>query len=120
MRNQYALLNVDDIQFDTDNPRIRKSVEKHGKDVTADIINFALRTSDDGTSSGVPSFERLKKSILTNQSILSPIVVINKEKAIVSLFLRFDIIKGQVRQRGKTREIFKMIHPSNRSTAVRG
>lgn len=85
MGNQYALLDVDDIQFDTDNPRIRKSIEKHGKNVTADVINFALRTSDDGTSSGVPSFERLKKSILTNQSILSPIVVINATSGYVCI-----------------------------------
>ena len=76
MSSQYELLDVNSIQFDTGNPRIRKSIEKYGKNVTAEIIYFALRTSDDGESSGVPSFERLKKAIRTTKGILSPIVVI--------------------------------------------
>ena len=85
MGNQYELLDVDSIQFDTGNPRIRKSIEKYGKNVTAETIYFALRTSDDGASSGVPSFERLKKSIRTTKGILSPIVVIKATSGYVCI-----------------------------------
>ena len=76
MANQYGLLDVGSIQFDTGNPRIRKSIEKHGRNITAERIYFALRTSEDGTSSGVPSFERLKEAIRTTKGISSPIIVI--------------------------------------------
>lgn len=71
----YSVLDVKNIQYDTGNPRIRKALEKHGDDVNAEKINFALRTSDDGDKSGTPSFERLKESIRANKGILSPIVV---------------------------------------------
>lgn len=76
MADRHANLDVSSIEYDTDNPRIREALEKHGDNVNAERIYFALRTSDDGASSGGPSFERLKESIRVNKRILSPIVVV--------------------------------------------
>ena len=72
-RNQ--VLNIDSIDYDTDNPRIKKALEKYGDKLNADRIYFALRSATDGAR-GASSYESLRDSIVAHGGIASPIVVI--------------------------------------------
>lgn len=77
MDQEYAFLNVEEIEFDTDNPRIRMALEKYGDKLNAERIYFALRTATDNGDS-VGSFSRLRDSIHANGGITQPITVVIK------------------------------------------
>ena len=75
MSEKYKMLNVEDISFDTDNPRIKKALEKYDENtINAERIHFALRSATEG-SSGTSSFSRLKDSIRANGGVTVPIYV---------------------------------------------
>lgn len=75
MEEDYQFLEIDDIEFDTENPRIKKALEKYGDEITAERIYFALRSASDDSSS-TSSFSRLRDSIHANGGITQPIVVV--------------------------------------------
>lgn len=73
MKQEYTQLSVEDVEFDTDNPRIKKALDKYGDKITAERISFALRSADEGASTS--SFNQLKDSIRANKGIVQPITV---------------------------------------------
>ena len=70
-------LNVDEIEYDTNNPRIKKALEKYGEKLTADRIHFALRSAADGDQT-ISSYKSLQGSIRASRGIVSPISVIEE------------------------------------------
>ena len=74
MAENYQMLNVETISFDTDNPRIKKALEKYGDKVNAERIHFALRSATE-ESNGASSYSRLKDSIRANGGVTQPITV---------------------------------------------
>ena len=74
MTEKFEMLNVETIDFDTDNPRIKKALEKYGDKINAERIHFALRSATE-ESNGASSYNRLKDSIRTNGGITVPITV---------------------------------------------
>ncbi len=75
MAENYEMLNIETIAFDTDNPRIKKSLEKFGNKINAERIHFALRSATE-ESNGASSYSRLKDSIRANGGVTVPITVI--------------------------------------------
>jgi hypothetical protein len=78
MKEEFKLLDVLKIDFDTDNPRIKKALEKYGDNINAERINFALRSASD-ESSATSSFSRLRDSIRANGRITQPITVVVRD-----------------------------------------
>ena len=74
MTERHEVLNVDSIDYDTENPRIKKALEKYGDKLNAERIHFALRSASDGER-GTSSFVGLRDSIRACRGIQSPIVV---------------------------------------------
>ena len=74
MAEKYEMLNVETISFDTDNPRIKKALEKYGDKINAERIHFALRSATE-ESNGASSYSRLKDSIRANGGVTAPITV---------------------------------------------
>ena len=68
-------LNVDKVQFDPQNPRIKKALEKYGGQINDDRIHFALKSAADG-SSRRSSYNSLKDSIRASGGAVSPIIVV--------------------------------------------
>ena len=71
------MLNVDDISFDRENPRIKNALRKYGDKLNAERIHFALRSATEGQSSA-SSFSALKGSILASGGAMTPITVASK------------------------------------------
>lgn len=77
MIEKHTRLDVKSVSFDTDNPRIKKALEKYGDKLNAERIHFALRSATDGAS-GTSSYSSLRDSIRASGGVMSPITVINK------------------------------------------
>lgn len=77
MNEQLLELDIDCIEFDIDNPRIKMALEKYGDKLNAERIHFALSSAAEGNSSS-SSFVGLRDSIRANRGIVSPITVIKK------------------------------------------
>lgn len=75
---QYISLSVNDISFDTDNPRIKKALEKYRDKITAQRIHFALAAASDGENS-TSSFRKLSDSIRAYGGITQPITVYKQD-----------------------------------------
>ena len=78
MKSTFQLLDVNTTQFDYENPRIKKALEKYGDKITPQRISFALRTASD-ESSAAASFSKLKDSIRALGSITQPISVVMRD-----------------------------------------
>lgn len=80
MQEETLLLNVDDVQFDLENPRIKMALEKYGDKMDAERVYFALRTATpDETSGGAAGgFSQLRASIRAYGGINQPIVVVEQ------------------------------------------
>ena len=76
MEDNYTMLKVSAISFDTENPRIKMALEKYGDQLNDERIHFALHSATDGDKS-VSSYSSLKDSILANRGITVPINVIS-------------------------------------------
>ena len=74
MADNFTMLNVDTISFDTDNPRIKMALEKYGDQLNAERIHFALRSATDG-SKGASSYSSLRDSIRASGGVIAPISV---------------------------------------------
>jgi len=77
----HASVPVDQIELDRSNPRIRKFLEMYGDEPTPEQIFLALGAGndDDSGASTSTTFEKLKQSIITNGSIIQP-VILNRRK----------------------------------------
>ena len=74
MTEHHEVLHVGSIDYDTDNPRIKKALEKYGDKLNAERIYFALRSASDGER-GASSFVGLRDSIRASRGVQTPIVV---------------------------------------------
>lgn len=74
MTDNYTTLRVDEISFDTNNPRIKKALEKYGEQLNAERIHFALRSATDGES-GASSYTQLRDSIRASGGVMAPVTV---------------------------------------------
>ena len=74
MTERHEVLHVDSIEYDTDNPRIKKALEKYGDKLNAERIYFALRSASEGDR-GASSFVGLRDSIRASRGVQTPIVV---------------------------------------------
>lgn len=84
MIENHKMLKVEEIDFDTENPRIKMALEKYGDQLNAERIHFALRSATDGER-GTSSYASLRDSILTSRGVISPIKVINKDDEYVCI-----------------------------------
>ena len=75
MTERHEVLHVDSIDYDTENPRIKKALEKYGDKLNAERIHFALRSASEGER-GASSFVGLRDSIRASRGVQTPIVVI--------------------------------------------
>lgn len=78
MVEKHTMLNVESVSFDTDNPRIKKALEKYGDQPNAERIHFALRSAPDGAA-GTSSYFSLRDSIRASGGVMSPITVIKNK-----------------------------------------
>jgi protein tyrosine phosphatase (PTP) superfamily phosphohydrolase (DUF442 family) len=67
-------LSVADIDFDRDNPRIRRFLEMY-PDPNPEQIYLALGAGGEAAGEGSSSFDKLKNSILSSRGIVQPIIV---------------------------------------------
>ena len=74
MTERHAMLRVDTISFDTENPRIKMALEKYGEQLNAECIHFALSSTTDG-GKGTSSYSSLRDSIRASDGITVPITV---------------------------------------------
>jgi hypothetical protein len=68
----YEELDIDKVQLDRHNPRIRKYLEMYGDKITGETIAFALNSSGDASST---TYDTLKESIRVSGRIIHPILV---------------------------------------------
>ena len=77
MSESYTMLDINEIEFDTDNPRIKKALEKFGDRLNPERIHFALTTA--GTAdTGASSYASLRDSIRAARGITIPITVVTR------------------------------------------
>ena len=89
MKEDYALLSVASVDYDTSNPRIKKALEKYGDKLNDERIYFALRAATDGVHHA-SSYTSLRDSIRAQRGIATPIVVVSEGD-------RFVCIDGNTR-----------------------
>ena len=70
-----AMIPIGDIDFDTENPRIKIALEKWGDRLNSQRIHFALKSASNGPTS---SFNSLKDSIRASGGIWFPITLIRE------------------------------------------
>lgn len=87
MKESYAGLDVEKIDYDHDNPRIKMALKKYGEP-DAEQIAFALRTATENGSHS--SYTSLRGSILASGGIMVPITVIKRHD-------RYVCIDGNIR-----------------------
>ena len=88
MNETTQLIAVEAINYDTNNPRIKKALEKFGDNLNAERIHFALRSATNGNHAS--SYESLRDSIRASGGIIAPIIVIQQNN-------RYMCIDGNTR-----------------------
>lgn len=77
---KHIAIDINDLEFDYQNPRIRRFIEQYGTEINSEHFYLALgQGSTSQEDKNAPSFESLKQSIKTNGGIITPIMV-NKQK----------------------------------------
>ncbi len=76
MKEHLIELDVDLVDYDHNNPRIAKALEKWGS-LTAERIAFALKSATENGSAS--SYNNLRDSILASRGIVAPIIVIVRD-----------------------------------------
>lgn len=73
----HASIDIEEIELDRSNPRIRKFLEMYGDQPTPEQIFLALGAGndDDSGNSTSTTFEKLKQSIITNGGIIQPVIL---------------------------------------------
>lgn len=87
MKEHLVELDVELVDYDHDNPRIAKALEKYGS-LTAERIAFALKSATENGSAS--SYNNLRDSILASRGIMAPITVIARDG-------RYTCIDGNTR-----------------------
>lgn len=83
MKESFVELDVEKIDYDCDNPRIKKALEKYGEQLSESQIVFALRAAtENGTSR---SYASLRDAIMASEGIMTPIRVIEKGKRYICI-----------------------------------
>lgn len=85
MEERHTKLKIEEISYDPDNPRIKKALEKYGDNIDAQRIYFALRSASENGTRGVPSYDKLKGSILASGGVMAPITVVNRDNKYVCI-----------------------------------
>ncbi len=83
--DQYIMLDVEKIDFDTENPRIKGALIRYKDKITAERIHFALSSATSGESKDTSSFSRLKDSIRAQGEITIPITVTKKNNKTICI-----------------------------------
>ena len=78
MREEHRTLDIATIDYDPDNPRIKKALEKYGDKLNAERMHFALSSATEG-SQNVSSYTSLRDSIRASGGVMSPITVMAKD-----------------------------------------
>jgi hypothetical protein len=73
METKYIELDINDIELDLDNPRIKQYLEIYQGEITSEAIALALTNPGNGDSS--TSYNTLKESIKVSGGIIHPIIV---------------------------------------------
>ena len=104
MTESHRELDVDSVDYDTENPRIKKALEKYGDKLNAGRIYFALRSATDGIH-GTSSYDGLRDSILAHGGIASPIIVTDRGHGYVCIDgnTRLAIYKQFLKERAEDR-----------------
>lgn len=90
--NQVQLVPVDQLELDTQNPRIRKWIEMYGDKPTAEQLYLALGAgSSDPEAGSTTTFNSLKQSIQTNGGIIQPVIVNQDDKG------KMVVVEGNTR-----------------------
>ncbi len=87
MKEHLVELDVKLVDYDHENPRIAKALEKYGS-LTAERIAFALKSATENGSAS--SYNNLRDSILASRGIMAPITVISRDG-------RYTCIDGNTR-----------------------
>ncbi len=90
MLEKHEPININDIDFDKENPRIKKSLEKYKDDVDETRIFFALKSASSNGNDAASSFKALEDSIIASGGAQQEIVVIKKNG-------RYTCIDGNTR-----------------------
>lgn len=79
MKENHTLLNIEDIDYDLDNPKIKKALEKYGGQIDAEGIHFALRSATgNGETGRTASWHGLRDSIRASGGVMTPVSVVKK------------------------------------------
>ncbi len=78
MKTKRIDLDISEVYFDDENPRIKGALEKYGDKINAERISFALQNSFDDGAKNSSGFHALKISIKANNGIAEPIKVVKK------------------------------------------
>ena len=76
---------VDQIELDKDNPRIKKFLEMYGADPTPMQFYLALGAASGDEDDHSATFQKLKASIQTNQGIVQPIIVNQRDGKLICI-----------------------------------
>ncbi len=71
---RYEFLPVDRVELDTSNPRISRILDMYDE-ITPERIFLALGSHAPDEDTAGPTYEKLKQSILSNGTIIQPIIV---------------------------------------------
>ncbi len=85
MQEELTALDIDEVQFDDENPRIRGALEKYGDKVTSERICFALQNNSENECSSSSSFRNLKISIKAHGGITERIKVVERDGSFVCI-----------------------------------
>ncbi len=83
MNKEVEFINVNKIKYDTDNPKIKKALEKVGGDLNPEKIHFALQAAKNDNQAA--SYERLRDSIRASNGIVVPIIVVKDASGFVCI-----------------------------------
>lgn len=90
-QQQFEIVPIDEIDLDPENPRIRKFLEHFDDEMTPERFALALGAGGEEHGDGATTYEKLKRSILTNGGIIQPIILNRKEGG------RYNCVEGNTR-----------------------
>lgn len=88
---KFMIVPIDEVDLDPENPRIRKFLEHFDGEMTPERFALALGAGGEEHGEGATTFEKLKRSILTNQGVIQPIILNLKPDG------RYNCIEGNTR-----------------------
>ena len=110
MQEEFLYLDIDDVDFDKENPRIKIALERYKDEITAERIYFALQTATPESSSGNSGFMQLKESIKAHGGLAQPITVVERNgiKTCIDGNTRLAIFKDFQKNGGTSKDWSKI------------